>query len=111
MHWFEIISLLVLAALAWLWFDSVKVREIAVRAAKQACLARGFQFLDETVAIAKLQPARDDAGHLQLRRIYLFEYSDTGENRRPGSVVMLGQQVVMLNIGLCLVRDADHPAA
>lgn len=111
MHWFEIISILLLAALAWLWFDSVKVREIAVRAARNACRAEGFQFLDETVSIANLKPARDDDGRLLLRRTYFFEYSDTGDNRRPGSVVMLGQQVVMLNIGLYLVHDADHPAS
>lgn len=111
MYWFELISILILAALAWLWFDSVKVREIAVRAARQACQAEGCQFLDETVAIAKLGTVRDDDGRLLLRRTYHFEYSDTGENRRPGSVVMLGQQVAALNIGLCLVRDADHPAA
>jgi hypothetical protein len=110
MYWFELISLLVLPALAWLWFDSVKVREIAVRAAKHACQARGCQFLDETVAIAKLKTARDDEGRLLLRRTYHFEYSDTGDNRRPGSVVMLGQQVAALDIGLCLVRDADPPA-
>lgn len=111
MHWFELISILLLAALAWLWFASVKVREIAVRAARQACQTQGCQFLDETVAIANLRTARDDDGRLLLRRTYHFEYSDTGENRRPGSVVMLGQQVVALNIGLCLVRDAEPPAS
>lgn len=109
MPWFELVSIALLSALAWLWFDSVKAREIAVRAARQACLARGLQFLDETVSIAGLKPERNDDGQLQLRRTYHFEYSDTGDNRRPGSVVLLGQQVVMLNIGLSLVRDADHP--
>ena len=98
MHWFEIISLLILAALAWLWLDSVKAREIAVRAARQACASNGLQFLDETVSITRLQPARDDEGRLLLRRIYSFEYSDTGNNRRPGSVAMLGLQVVALDI-------------
>lgn len=109
MHWFEIISIALLAALAWLWFDSVQVREIAVRAAKQACLAEGFQFLDDTVSIARLKPARDEDGQLLLQRTYSFEYSDTGDNRRPGSVVMLGQRLLMLNVGLRLVSDADRP--
>lgn len=109
MHWFEIISIALLAALAWLWFDSVKVREIAVRAAKQACQAEGFQFLDDTVSIASLKPARDEDGQLLLQRTYSFEYSDTGDNRRPGSVVMLGQRLLMLNVGLRLVSDADRP--
>lgn len=100
---FETLSLVVLLALAWLWFDSVKVRDIAVRAAEQACAAEDLQFLDETISIASLKPARDDDGRLLLQRVYAFEYSDTGNNRRPGSIVMLGQTVIMVNVGLRLV--------
>jgi len=103
---FEIVSIAVLAALAWLWFDSVKVREIAVRAARNACSTEDYQFLDETVAIASLKPVRDDDGRMVLRRSYVFEYSDTGNNRRPGSVVMHGQEVLMVNVGLRVVDDA-----
>lgn len=103
---FEIVSIAVLATLAWLWFDSVKVREIAVRVASNACSAESFQFLDETVSISSLKPMRDDDGRLVLRRTYFFEYSDTGNNRRPGSVVMLGQEVLMVNVGLRVVGDA-----
>ena len=109
MPWFELVSIALLAALAWLWYDSVQVREVAVRAAKQACIATGFQLLDETVSIAKLRTARDDDGRLLLQRTYFFEYSDTGDNRRPGSIVMLGPQVAAMNIGLHLVVDADRP--
>lgn len=109
MPWFELISIAVLAALAWLWYDSVQVREIAVRAAKNACIAEGFQFLDETVSIASMKPGRDDDGRLLLQRAYFFEYSDTGVNRRPGSILMLGEEVLMLNVGLRAVRDADDP--
>jgi hypothetical protein len=109
MPWFELVSIVLLAALAWLWYDSVQVREIAVRAARQACSASGFQFLDETVAIAKLRFARDEDGRLLLQRTYFFEYSDTGDNRRPGSVEMLGPRITAMNIGLHLVVDADRP--
>ncbi len=97
---FEIISLLILFALAWLWFDSVKVRDIAVQAAQAACSAEDLQLLDATVSIASLKPARDEDGQLVLRRVYSFEYSDTGNNRRPGSIAMLGQAVLFVNIGL-----------
>jgi hypothetical protein len=103
---FEIVSIAVLAAVAWLWFDSIKVREIAVRAARSACAAEDYQFLDETVSIASLKPVRDDDGRMVLRRSYAFEYSDTGNNRRPGSVVMHGQEVLMVNVGLRVVGDA-----
>lgn len=101
---FEIVSIVFLLAVSWLWFDSVKVRGIAVAAAARVCAAEGWQFLDETVAIARLKPARDEEGRLVLFRSYRFEYSDTGDNRRPGSVDLLGQNVVAINTGLRLVH-------
>lgn len=99
---FEILGLTVLGALAWLWFDSVHVREIGVRAAKAVCAAEGLQLLDDTVSIASLSLARDDDGRLLLRRAYSFDYSNTGDNRRSGSVVLLGSQVTIVNVGLRL---------
>jgi hypothetical protein len=96
----EIFSLLVLAAIAWLWLDSLKAREVAVRAARAACSAEGLLLLDDTVAIANLKPARDDDGQVRLQRAYNFEYSDTGNNRLKGSVVLLGHRVTLLNVGM-----------
>jgi hypothetical protein len=95
----EIIGILVLAAIAALWLDSIKVREAAVHAARVACAAEGFQLLDDTVAIASLKPARDESGRLGLLRAYDFEYSDTGDNRLKGSVVLIGRRVLILNVG------------
>jgi hypothetical protein len=96
----EIFSLLVLAAIAWLWLDSLKAREVAVRAARAACTAEGLLLLDDTVAIANLKPARDEDGQVRLQRAYNFEYSDTGNNRLKGSVVLLGHRVTLLNVGM-----------
>lgn len=95
----EILSLVILAALAWLWLDSLKAREVAVRAARAACAAEELLLLDDTVAIASLKPMRDGDGHVKLQRAYNFEYSDTGNNRLNGSVVLLGHRVTMLNVG------------
>ncbi|MCE9640747.1 MAG: DUF3301 domain-containing protein [Betaproteobacteria bacterium] len=99
---FEIFSLLALAAIAWLWLDSLKAREVAVRAARAACSADDLLLLDDTVAIANLKPVRDDDGHVKLQRAYSFEYSDTGNNRLQGSIVLLGHRVTLLNVGLRL---------
>lgn len=96
----EIVGILVLGALAWLWLDSLKAREAAVRAARAACAAEGLLLLDDTVAISGLKPARDEEGRLKLQRAYDFEYSDTGDNRLQGSVVLRGHRVVILNVGL-----------
>lgn len=102
---FEFIGLLVLAGLAWLWFDSLKARDAAIASARTACEMEGLLLLDDTVAIASLKPARDGEGRLQLRRVYEFEYSDTGNNRLRGSAVLLGCRVLIINIGLRLVPD------
>lgn len=102
----EIIGILALAALAWLWLDSLKAREIAIRAARAACASEELLLLDATVAIASLKLARDHDGRLKLQRAYDFEYSDTGNNRLKGSVVMLGHRVTILNVGLRLPPEA-----
>ena len=94
------IALLVLAcAAAWLWIDSLRARDVARAAARAACEAEGLLLLDDTVAIASLRPARKENGHVTLQRAYEFEYSDTGDNRRTGALVLLGDKVVLLNIG------------
>jgi hypothetical protein len=96
----EIAGILFLAGLAWLWLDSLKVREAAVRAAKEICASEGLLFLDDTVAIAGIRLARGEDGRVRLQRAYDFEFSDTGNNRLKGSVVMLGHRLMLLNVGL-----------
>lgn len=99
----EGIGLLLLIAGVWLWRDSLRAREAGMRASRAACDADGVQFLDDTVAISSVWPARDDDGRLRLRRVYTFEYSDTGNNRRRGWVTLLGDRVIALNLGLGVV--------
>lgn len=95
----EIIGIVILGALAWLWYDILKAREAAVRAARAACAAEGLMLLDDTVAISNLKPARDEDGRFILQRTYDFEFSDTGDNRLKGSVVLRGHRVMLLNVG------------
>ena len=98
MNLLELLALLLLGGGVWLWLDSLKARETGVRVAQTACAEEGLQLLDDTVVIRSIRLARDDGGQLKLRRIYNFEYSDNGDNRRPGSVTMLGQQVELLHL-------------
>ena len=102
---FEILGVLALAAAAWLWLDSLQARDAAVETARAACFAEGLMLLDDTVAIAGLKLARDAHGRRRLQRTYEFEYSDSGDNRIEGSIVMLGREVIMLNVGM---RDTDN---
>ena len=75
------------------WIDSLQARERALAAGRSACQRYGVQLLDETVQFVKLRLARDDAGRMRLLRSYKFEFSDTGDNRRHGAIVMLGGEL------------------
>jgi len=92
----ESLTLILLAALVWLWFDSMRARERALASGKRACERDGLMFLDETVECIALRLARNGDGRVALRRTYGFEFSDTGNNRRSGSIVMLGGEVESL---------------
>ena len=92
MDFSSLLLLLLFGLLIWFWLDSIRARELGVDAAREACADEGLQFLDDTVVGQALTLARDDAGRLRLRRVYAFEYSDTGDNRRAGSVTLLGHR-------------------
>lgn len=94
----ELLSLFVLGALGWFWLDAMRAREAAQAAGKRACAREEVQFLDDTVASEKLGLARDGRGRLLLRRTYRFEFSDTGDNRLEGSIVLLGDRVESLTM-------------
>jgi hypothetical protein len=69
-----------------------------------ACEREGLQFLDETVLCTRTRPARDAEGRVRLRRVYRFEFSDNGFNRRAGRLVLLGPQVESLELEPFLAR-------
>lgn len=95
---FEIVALLLLSAAAWFWHDTIRAREVGIKAARGACQRAGVQLLDDTVALRTMRPARNDDGRLTLRRVYEFEFSGSGFDRQPGAVVLLGREVEMLDI-------------
>jgi len=95
----EIVGLVLLAAGGWFLWDSLKVRETANAAMRAACRQEALLFLDDTVALQSVWPARNRDGRLVLRRVYAFEYSDTGHNRRKGNITMIGSRVAELDIG------------
>ena len=94
----EALALLLIVLSALLWADSLKARERAIKAGRSACERYQLQFLDETVAFARMRFARDDEGQLKIARTYTFEFSDTGNNRRHGAIVMLGAEVADMHM-------------
>ena len=98
----EIIALILFVSGGWLIWDSLKARESANAAMRRACHERGWLFLDDTVSLRSLRPMRDDDGRVRLRRIYEFQYSDTGHNRRDGTITLVADSVAALEL------DADR---
>ena len=96
----EALVVAVAAAAAWFLWDSLKAREAANAAIRPACRAEGLLFLDDTVALQAVRPARGEDGRVRLARVYRFEYSDTGDNRRRGTVALLGNRIQYVDLGL-----------
>ena len=101
----EIVALVVVLAAGWFWSDCMRAREEAIDAGRRACDAEKVQFLDWSVALRKIRLSRDDEGRRRLQRTYEFEFSDTGNNRLRGSVMLIGRQLLALN----LPTSAVHP--
>jgi hypothetical protein len=93
-----IAALLLALGAAWFVWDTLRAREAANRAMRAACDERGLFFLDDTVSLQAVRLVRDDEGRIRLRRSYDFQYSDTGHNRRDGSITLVAGDVVALDV-------------
>ena len=94
----ELIALTIFALTVFFWLDSLRARERALKAGRAACERYDLQFLDDTVSFTRIRLGRDQDGRLRIARTYTFEFSDTGNNRRQGAIVMLGSEVQDLQL-------------
>jgi len=94
-------ALLATLLVALVWVEALRGRELALRAGARACARLDVQFLDETVALIGLRPARGADGRVHLRRHYGFEFSVDGVDRHPGRIVVFGRRVESVQL--------DHP--
>ena len=90
----ELILSLILGALLWIWFSSIRTKELAVVRAKNMCLQAQVMLLDDSVALIKLGLARNPRGSMSLKRAYRFEFASDGALRYQGHITMLGSQIV-----------------
>ena len=91
-------AIVLIAAGIFLWLDSLRARERAVQLGRAACQRYALQFLDDTVSFTRIRLGRDQDGRLKIARTYTFEFSDTGNNRRHGAIVMLGGELQDLQL-------------
>ena len=86
----EAVALVLLVAGTGFWVDTLRAREAALVAGREACKRYGLLLLDDTVAVTRMRLARNEEGRLRLARTYGFEFSDTGDNRRHGAISLIG---------------------
>ncbi|MEP5766504.1 MAG: DUF3301 domain-containing protein [Halieaceae bacterium] len=92
----EVVVFLCLLGYGLYLFQALRVRELALDAARQACRREEVQLLDESVAVQRLSLSRDDAGRWRVWRQFRFEYSIDGLERERGHVIMLGLRMQAL---------------
>lgn len=90
----DFLLLLLLCAIAWYWWDTSYCNELALGHCRRYCEAADVQLLDASVVRRRVWLRRDDAGRVQLARIYSFDYYDGSDLRRAGYMVLLGRRVV-----------------
>ena len=95
----ELVGLALLAGAGWFLWGNLQTRESANAAIGAACKSAGLLFLNDTVGLESVWPVRNADGRLILRRVYGFEWSDTGQERRKGSVTVLGTIVSAVELG------------
>ncbi|MCB1923961.1 MAG: DUF3301 domain-containing protein [Gammaproteobacteria bacterium] len=94
-----LMPILVLLLLAWIWLDGARAREIATALARRHCDRHDLQFLDETVALARMGLRWTQQG-IRIRRMFRFDFSLEGVGRRTGYILLLGLQLETIDDGL-----------
>lgn len=94
----QIVAMLLLAAIGWWWWDSMQARETAVAAARRACRTFSTQLLDDSVVLRRLRLQWKGGGRLRLLRLYTFEFTRVGDERRTGYASVLGRQVLDVHL-------------
>ena len=92
------VVMLILALIAWFWWDSRGAAEHATRVARQYCESMNVSFLNDTVAWQKVRLKRNLKGRMMLERSYFFEFASDGQQRYRGEVVMLGKRVKSIQL-------------
>ncbi len=110
LDWTSLLLLCLAGATLWFWQDSLAAREIANAAAIEACEGLSLQFLDGTVAFARIALGRS-GGRLVLRRTYVFDYTANSIERRQGFIVVSAKTVETVGYAQDDQRMPDRPPA
>jgi hypothetical protein len=93
-----LLLLVLLGLIVWFWQDTLRARELALRAAGEACRNQQLQLLDGTVTLHRLALQRSKQGRVTLQRTFQFNYSVEGNDRRTGFIITLGNLVEQVGL-------------
>ena len=92
---FDNVGLLVIVvALSTIWYESLRLREMAIRHCHILCRESNLQLLDQTVSLVSIKLKRADSGSLKFLRKYQFEVSENGVDKYSGFITMLGNRII-----------------
>lgn len=94
----QLFFIFLIALLIWFWHDTMQAREQAIVIGKRHCQNDGLQLLDETVSLSSIKLRRNVDGQVTFRRVYEFEFSDNGDNRRLGSITLMGRHAESIQL-------------
>lgn len=109
LSWSVLALIVVAAAVVWFWQDSLAARERANAAAIEACERLSLQFLDGTVAFARIGLVRNPGSGFALRRTYVFDYTSNSIERLQGFVVLVGHRVE--SVGYAPAQSGEQPGS
>ena len=95
----EIFLLILLGFVALLWHSASKSKEQALAIAKRECAKQNLQLLDQTVVLDEARVRRDDTGWPTLWRRYRFDYTENGDARNEGLLLLNGTRLVRIDLG------------
>ena len=99
---------LVLAGLIiYYWWYSGQYKGRALGLALDHCRQLNLQLLDQSMVIRGIWPERNAMSSLDLRRIYQFEFTSTGEQRYQGQIILIGMELKSIDFEPYRLPDPD----
>ena len=91
----SLLILMIVGVIAFFIFTAARdAAERATRIGRDACKAAGVQWLDQAVHATGIRLRRHDNGWLGLERSFRFDYSEDGQDRHIGRLVLFGDRLV-----------------
>jgi hypothetical protein len=91
---------LIAASGIWLWYWSATAHERVLAISREVCRDLNLQRLDDTVALRRVTLSLTGA-QLTIHRVYSFDFSTTGEDRRRAEICLKSTSLVWVRV--------DHP--